>query len=201
MVVNLTILILGTLLAYLFGSLSGAVIICKLFGLPDPRTAGSNNPGATNVLRIGGKLPAFLTLLFDIAKGFVPVLAVKFFTDNPWVISAVLLAAILGHLYPVFFRFKGGKGVATLIGGLLALSPTLGAIFIFVWLGIFILTRLSSLSALTAVVTMPFWAYGFMDKRYVVVLALLAVVIVWKHQQNIKNLLAGTEKKSTFKRI
>ncbi len=190
----------GVIGAYLLGSISSAVLICKLFGLPDPRSAGSNNPGATNVLRLGGKLPAILTLMCDVAKGVIPVLAIKYFTANPWIISCTMLAAILGHLYPIFFGFKGGKGVATLIGAIAALSFYLGGIFIFVWIGVFSLTRLSSFSALVATISMPGFAYGFMDKRYMPALVLLAFIVVVKHRENIKRLLSGQETKSTFKK-
>lgn len=181
-------------LAYCLGSLSSAILVCRLFALPDPRVAGSKNPGATNVLRLGGRLPAFLTLLGDILKGFLPVLLIKLLTVNPFIISGVLLAAILGHLYPVFFQFKGGKGVATAIGALLALSPLLGAFFVITWLIVFALTRYSSLSAMLATLCMPFLAW-FLDKRYSPVLLLLAVIILWRHRENISRLLKGQEDK------
>lgn len=188
----------GIIGGYLLGSISSAILICKLFQLPDPRQTGSKNPGTTNVLRLGGKLPAALTLLCDAAKGFIPVALVKFGTSNPWIISAVFIAAVLGHLYPVFFGFKGGKGVATALGGLLGLSLSLGGIFIFMWIGVFALSGYSSLSALIAIVSMPFYAWGFLDERYEPMLVLLALIVVWKHRENIQNLLSGKEKKSTF---
>jgi len=193
------ILILGVTGAYLIGSISSAILICKVMRLPDPRTEGSGNPGATNVLRLGGKLAAAMVLLCDIAKGWLPVLAVKLFTNNPWIISAVLLAAVLGHIYPIFFQFKGGKGVATAVGGLLGLSLTLGSIFIFTWLGVFALTRYSSLSALIAISAVPFFAWGFLDQRYVVVLAILALMTIWRHRSNIQRLMSGKEGKFTSK--
>jgi glycerol-3-phosphate acyltransferase PlsY len=193
------ILILGVIGAYLIGSISSAILICKVMRLPDPRTQGSGNPGATNVLRLGGKIAAAFVLLSDIAKGWLPVFAVKFFTNNPWIISAVLLAAVLGHIYPIFFQFKGGKGVATAVGGLFGLSLTLGSIFIFTWLGIFILTRYSSLSALIAISAVPFFAWGFLDQRYVVVLAILALMTIWRHRSNIERLMSGKEGKFSSK--
>ena len=183
---------------YLIGSISSAVLICQLFGLPDPRKAGSYNPGATNVLRLGGKLPALLTLICDVAKGAIPVLAVKYVSTNPWIISSTMVAAILGHLYPIFFGFKGGKGVATLIGAITALSFYLGGIFIFVWIGVFALTRYSSFSALVATISMPGFAYGFMDVRYMPALVLLTLIVVIKHRENIERLLTGKETKSNF---
>jgi glycerol-3-phosphate acyltransferase PlsY len=199
-IIEVAVLIAGVVGGYLLGSISSAILICKLFRLPDPRLEGSKNPGATNVLRLGGKIPAALTLLCDIAKGAVPVLLIKLVTQNPWIISAVLLAAIVGHLYPLFFQFKGGKGVATALGGLLALSPSLGGIFIFIWIGVFALCRYSSLSALIAIVSMPFWAWGFLDKRYAPALAILAMIILIKHRENIQRLVTGKETKSSFKK-
>lgn len=189
------ILILGVIGAYLLGSISSAILVCKILRLPDPRLEGSKNPGATNVLRIGGKLPAVLVLIGDIAKGWLPVMLIKLLTVDPWIISAVLFAAIMGHIYPLFFQFKGGKGVATAVGGLLGLSFTLGGIFIFTWLGVFALTRYSSLSALIAISATPFFAWGFLDKRYVVVLAVIALMTIWRHRSNIQRLWSGKEGK------
>ncbi len=192
---DLLLALLATALAYLIGSVSSAVLVCRLFNLPDPREAGSKNPGATNVLRLGGRLPAALTLLGDILKGWLPVILVKLWTANPWIISSVLLAAILGHLYPLYFQFKGGKGVATAIGALLALSPFLGGAFVLIWLVIFVLFRYSSLSALIATLSMPVCGWWLIDKRYCVVLALLALIVVWRHRENVNRLLKGTEDK------
>lgn len=193
------ILILGVIGAYLIGSISSAILICKMLRLPDPRLEGSGNPGATNVLRLGGKKAAAMVLLCDIAKGWLPVFLIKFFTTNPWIVSAVLLAAVLGHIYPIFFQFKGGKGVATAVGGLFGLSLTLGSIFIFTWLGVFSLTRYSSLSALIAISAVPFFAWGFLDERYVFVLAVLALMTIWRHRSNIERLMSGTEGKFSSK--
>lgn len=194
-------LVVGVVGGYLLGSISSAILVCKVMGLPDPRIQGSKNPGATNVLRIGGRFPAALTLLGDVLKGVIPVLLLKWFNANPTIISLSILATVSGHIYPVFFAFKGGKGVATALGCFLALSPTLGGIFIFTWLGVFVLTQYSSLAALVALISMPFWAWGFLDKRYAIMLALLAGVIAWRHRDNISRLTKGQESKSTlFKR-
>lgn len=190
------IAVLGVVGAYLVGSISSAIVVCKIMRLPDPRTVGSGNPGATNVLRIGGKVPAALTLIGDILKGFLAVLVARLLTQNEYIISAVLLAVILGHIYPVFFKFKGGKGVATIIGGLGAFSPLLCGIYLLTWLAIFVPTRLSSLSALIATVTMPLWAWFLADRRAFPVLLFLAVFIVWRHRSNIRALCRGTEDKS-----
>jgi len=194
------ILIFGVIGAYLIGSISSAILICKMLRLPDPRQDGSGNPGATNVLRIGGKLPAAMVLLCDIIKGMLPVILIKLFSQDPWIQSAVLFAAVLGHIYPLFFQFKGGKGVATALGGLLGLSPTLGGIFIFTWLGVFSLTRYSSLSALVAISVVPLFAWGFLDKRYVIMLVALALLVLWRHQSNIVRLLNGQESKFSTKK-
>lgn len=190
--------IAGLIGAYLLGSISSAILICQVMGLPDPRTQGSGNPGATNVLRFGGKLPAALTLLGDILKGFLPVLIIRYFTTDYLLMSCVLFAALLGHVYPVFFKFKGGKAVATLIGGLAALSPLLCAIFLLTWLAVFAITRLSSLSALIATGTMPIWAWFYVDKRAFPILLVVVVFVFWRHRSNIRFLLEGKEDKSTF---
>lgn len=198
--IEMTILVCGVVGAYLLGSISSAILVCRILRLPDPRVEGSKNPGTTNVLRIGGRFAAALTLLGDAAKGAIPVLLVKIVTVNPWIISVTLFAAIMGHMYPLFFQFKGGKGIATIIGGLLALSPLLGGIFLFTWAMIFVLTRYSSLSAIVAIAMMPAWAWWFLDKRYMPGLTLLALIILWKHRENIKRLATGKETKSTFKK-
>lgn len=203
--IEIAILLGGVFGAYLVGSISSAILVCRLLGLPDPRTHGSHNPGTTNVLRLGGRFPAILTLLGDALKGWLPVFLVNtallhFKIPNPWILSAVLLAAVCGHLYPIFFQFKGGKGVATALGALLGLSLTLGGIFIFTWIGIFALSRYSSLSALIAIFSMPFWAWGIIDKRYALGLSILVVLIFWRHRENIARLFTGKESKFTTKR-
>lgn len=198
--VEMTILACGVIGAYLLGSISSAILVCHVLRLPDPRMEGSKNPGTTNVLRIGGRFAAILTLLGDASKGAIPVLLIKLVTENPWMISATLFAAIIGHMYPIFFQFKGGKGIATIIGGLLALSLLLGGFFLLTWVIIFIFTRYSSLSAIVAISTMPVVAWWFLDKRYMPGLILLAFIILWKHRENIKRLATGKETKSTFKK-
>jgi acyl phosphate:glycerol-3-phosphate acyltransferase len=190
--------VIGVIGAYLVGSVSSAILVCKMMGLPDPRTEGSHNPGTTNVLRIGGKLPAALTLVGDVLKGVLAVLVARLLTQNEYIISAVLLAVIMGHIYPIFFKFKGGKGVATMIGGLAAFSPLLCSIYLLTWGIVFAVTRLSSLSALTATITMPVGAWFLVDHRTFPVLLFLAVFIVWRHRSNIRALWTGNEKKSRF---
>lgn len=184
--------------AYLVGSLSFAVIISRAMGLSDPRTYGSGNPGATNVLRSGNKAAAILTLLFDALKGVVPVLLVQQFGAR-WGLgegtaALVGLAAFLGHLWPVFFRFEGGKGVATAAGVLLALNPWLGLATLATWLIIAVFFRYSSLASLVAAVFAPFyqlliWGTG----PEVAAIVVMSLLLVWRHSANIRKLIEGKE--------
>jgi glycerol-3-phosphate acyltransferase PlsY len=195
---ELTLPLIATLLGYLIGSISFAVVVSRLMGLDDPRAYGSGNPGATNVLRSGNKKAAILTLLMDALKGFVPVWLVVAFGE-PYGLgegSAALvgLAAFVGHLWPVFFGFKGGKGVATGAGLLLGLNPLLGLATLLSWVMVAYFTRYSSLAAIVAAVFAPFyqwliWGFG----PATMVCALLAVLLVWRHSGNIRKLLDGTE--------
>ena len=184
------------LFAYLLGSLSAAIIVCKLMGLPDPRSQGSKNPGTTNVLRIGGKKAAAITLLGDLLKGLIPVAIAKVFITEPWVLAAVAFAAILGHLFPVFFKFQGGKGVATSFGVLLGLAWPAALAALGVWLAITAMFRISSLSALVAALTAPFAMLWFSPHIEFFWLAVLtSLVLLWTHRSNLQNLLAGKESK------
>lgn len=187
---------IAVLLAYLIGSLSSAVLVCRMMNLPDPRTQGSNNPGATNVLRIGGKVPAIITLLGDVLKGVLPVLAAKLYGLPPLGLALVTLAAFTGHLFPIFFRFQGGKGVATLIGCLLALSLPTGLCWIATWLLVALITRYSSLAALTASLLAPLYIYYFTENViYAAILSMMTLILFIRHRQNIRKLLNGTESK------
>lgn len=187
---------IAVLLAYLIGSLSSAVIVCRVMSLPDPRTQGSNNPGATNVLRIGGKVPALITLLGDTLKGVIPVLAAKFYGLPPLGLALVTLAAFTGHLFPIFFRFQGGKGVATLIGCLLALSLPTGLCWLTTWMLVAFATRYSSLAALTASLLAPLYIYYFTENLiYAITLGVMTLILFIRHRQNIRKLLNGTENK------
>jgi glycerol-3-phosphate acyltransferase PlsY len=181
--------------AYLIGSISSAIIVCRLMGLPDPREQGSGNPGATNVMRIGGKKAAIITLLGDLVKGLLPVYAAKLYGVPVELLAATGLAAFMGHLYPVFFKFEGGKGVATSIGVLLGFSWLLGFAFIGTWLAVYKLGKISSLSALVASVLSPIYAWFiFGDVTFLVGASLMmTVLLVWRHQSNIQKLLAGAE--------
>jgi glycerol-3-phosphate acyltransferase PlsY len=186
---------IATLIAYLFGSISSAIITCKLLGLPDPRTQGSNNPGATNVLRIGGKKAAIITLIGDILKGVIPVLLAKWFGMSTLGLSLVTFAAFFGHLYPVFFRFQGGKGVATAFGCITALSWPVGVCLIVTWLDVAFMFRYSSLAALVTAITAPLFMHYFTNPSYTVMSVFMSAFLIFRHHQNIKNLLSGKENK------
>jgi glycerol-3-phosphate acyltransferase PlsY len=182
--------------AYLLGSISFAVITSKLFGLADPRTYGSGNPGATNVLRSGKKAAAALTLFGDAAKGWLAVfLAIQFGLADVQ-IALIALAVFLGHVFPVFLKFKGGKGVATALGVLLAFSGWLGLATLATWLLVALVFRLSSLSALVAAVGAPIYAVLLgLPREWVLASAIMSLLLVWRHKSNIQNLLAGKEAK------
>jgi len=182
-------------IAYIIGSISSAILICKLMRLPDPRTQGSSNPGATNVLRIGGKKPAIIVLLSDLLKGTFAVLIARAMGMSPNILAFTGLAAVLGHMYPVFFKFKGGKGVATAFGSLIGLSPLLAAIAALIWLSIAFLTRYSSLAALITFISVPFLSIVLNQPAYFSALAILACFILWRHRSNISRLWHKTESK------
>jgi len=184
--------------AYLLGSISFAVVISRAFGIADPRTYGSGNPGATNVLRSGKKSAAALTLLGDAAKGWLAVaLAMHFATPDDsgiLLIAMVFLSVFLGHLFPVFLKFKGGKGVATALGVLLALNGWLGLAALVTWLVIALVFRLSSLAALMAAVGAPIYAYVLgLPREWVLACFVMTLLLIWRHKSNIQNLLAGKE--------
>ena len=183
--------------AYLLGSVSFAVLMSRAFRLPDPRTYGSHNPGATNVLRSGKKAAAALTLLGDGAKGWLAVWLAQYFIPGDYtLVAAVALAVFLGHLFPIFLRFKGGKGVATALGVLLALNLWLGLAALATWLLVALVFRLSSLAALLAAVGAPIYAMLLiMPREYVLVSAVISLLLIWRHKNNIRNLLSGKESK------
>lgn len=189
---------IGAVTAYLIGSLSFAVIVSRLFGLADPRSYGSGNPGATNVLRSGNKAAAILTLVFDALKGYIPVvIALRMGLDEPTV-TAVGLGAFIGHLWPIFFKFEGGKGVATAAGVLLGFSPALGGLVLLVWLAMAVVFRYSSLAALTASLAAPIIQWQRQDWTFSVMTAgviVMSVLLIWRHEANIRKLLAGQESK------
>ena len=185
--------------AYLIGSISFGIIFSKLFGLPDPRTVGSGNIGATNIARSGKKLPAILTLLGDALKGWLPVWLALQSNMLMWVIASVGLAVFFGHLYPIYHKFKGGKGVATALGVMLAISAWLALAALVTWALVFAFTRYSSLSAIIAAALAPVFAWFLLPyKDYVLMVLVITVVLIWRHRTNIQKLLAGTE--SSFRK-
>ena len=185
--------------AYLIGSISFGIIFSKIFGLPDPRTVGSGNIGATNIARSGKKLPAILTLLGDALKGWLPVWLALQSNMLMWVVAAVGLAVFFGHLYPIYHKFKGGKGVATALGVMLAVLPMLGLACLLTWALVFAISRLSSLSAIVAAALSPIFAWLLLPyKNYVLMVLVMAVMLVWRHKSNIQKLMNGTE--SGFKK-
>ncbi len=190
----LTLLLL--VLAYLLGSVSSAIIVCRLMQLPDPRSEGSKNPGATNVLRLGGKKAAIITLLGDSLKGFIPVLIGHFFHLGVTELSLIAFFAFIGHLYPVFFGFQGGKGVATYIGALLALNVYIAAAWIALWFITAKVFKYSSLAALIASILTPFIFWFVTYNLFAsLIWAAMTTFLITRHHENIKKLLAGTEGK------
>ncbi|TDM09828.1 MAG: glycerol-3-phosphate acyltransferase [Ideonella sp. MAG2] len=190
--------LIAVLVAYAIGSLSFAVIVSRLMGLNDPRSYGSGNPGATNVLRSGNRKAAILTLVFDALKGYLPVLAALWLMPRfGWgeaTVAFVGLAAFLGHLWPVFFNFQGGKGVATAAGVLLAINPVLGAATLATWLIVAFFTRYSSLAAIVAALFAPFYQLLIWGPSLQVLpIAVMSLLLVWRHEANIRKLMAGTE--------
>ncbi len=181
-------------LAYLVGSISTAILISQLFQLPDPRGVGSNNPGATNILRVGGKKAAALTLLGDSIKGLIPVLLAIYLEQSSLVIGSVAVAVMLGHCFPIFFQFKGGKGVATFFGVIWAIEWPLGLFASLIWLTCTLTFKISSLSALiTTALTCGMSYFFFYD--YFVFISLISALLIIRHHRNIKNMWAGHETK------
>ena len=190
--ISLTILMIAV--AYLFGSLSSAVVISRAFGLPDPRTAGSKNPGATNVYRLGGRIPALLVLVMDILKGTIPVYGSYFLDIEPVLLGVIAIAACLGHIFPLYFGFEGGKAVATAFGAMLPIGLDLAGLLILCWIAVVFLTGYSSLGAILAVSLAPLFTY-WIKPLYTIPVAMLSLLIVLRHKDNIARLLAGNESK------
>ena len=190
--ISLTLLMIAV--AYLFGSLSSAVVISQLFGLPDPRTAGSKNPGATNVYRLGGRVPALLVLVMDILKGTIPVYGSYFLGIEPIMLGVIAIFACLGHIFPLYFGFKGGKAVATAFGAMLPIGLNLAGLLILSWVVVVFLTGYSSLGALIAVSLAPLFTF-LIKPLYTVPVAMLSLLIILRHKDNIARLLAGNESK------
>ncbi len=190
-----TIDILYIFCAYLIGSISSAIITCKLLSFPDPRSGGSNNPGATNVLRIAGKKAAAITLVGDMLKGYIPVQIAVLFSLNDSSIAFIAVAAFLGHLFPVFFGFKGGKGVATMLGICFGFSPWVGLATAATWLFVAKVIRISSLSALISMLLAPVYVWLFIPDNTSILVAcsIMTLILFWRHRSNIRNLISGKE--------
>ena len=183
--------------AYLIGSISSAIIVCKLMRLPDPRAHGSGNPGATNVLRVGGKKAAAITLFSDMLKGLLPVVVAKLLQVSDLALALTGFAAFVGHLLPLFFGFKGGKGVATMLGVMFGFHWAVGLATALSWLIMAKVFKISSLSALVASVLAPFYVLLIMgsNKPLIIATALMTLILFWRHRSNIQNLLSGKEGK------
>jgi glycerol-3-phosphate acyltransferase PlsY len=186
--------LLVVLAAYLAGSVSSAIIVCRLMGLADPRTQGSRNPGATNVLRIGGKKAAAITLFGDSLKGLLPMLIAHWVGAGPDLLAATGLAAFLGHLYPVFFGFRGGKGVATALGVQFGLDWAVGLTTSVIWLVVAKALKISSLSALISMALAPATVWFFTGQPLLLGMqGVISALLFWRHRSNIRNLLSGSE--------
>ena len=194
-------ILLSAIFSYLLGSISFAVIVSKSLNLQDPRSKGSKNPGATNILRLSGKLPAALTLIGDMAKGTVAVVATDAITQNPTAVATAMLSVFLGHLYPVFFGFKGGKGSATAIGAYIGVSVWLALGVAGVWVLAGFLTSYSSVASIVAALSAPLLVW-FMTQNIWIVIAtsIIFIFMVIRHRTNIQRLIAGTEDKIKFNR-
>ena len=181
--------------SYLLGSISSAIIICKICNLPDPRTKGSGNPGATNVLRIGGQKLAAFVLIFDGLKGAIPVILAHYFELNLFELTIILLSAFLGHVFPIYYGFKGGKGVATYLGGLIGLNFFVGLTFSIIWLIVAKVMKVSSIAALTATLLSPIYFYFITthDVRATMVIFLINLFIYFTHRENIRRIMNGEE--------
>jgi glycerol-3-phosphate acyltransferase PlsY len=182
------------LFAYLLGSLSSAILLSKLMGFADPRTDGSNNPGATNVLRIAGKKAAFFTLVGDCLKGLIPVLLAKWLVDDNFIVALTGFCAFFGHCFPLYFSFKGGKGVATSIAVSVGFNWIVGAIIIAIWLLFAKVFKISSLAAIISFISLPILIYWQQESIATTGLfALMSAILIWRHKSNIQRLLQGTE--------
>ncbi|EKE70236.1 glycerol-3-phosphate 1-O-acyltransferase PlsY [Gallaecimonas xiamenensis] len=191
--------VLMTLVAYLLGSVSSAVLVCRLVGLPDPRQHGSGNPGATNVLRLGGKGAAAAVMAGDVLKGTIPVWGSYFLGIDPIWLGVIAIAACLGHIFPIFFRFRGGKGVATAFGAMLPIGLILAGAQILTWMLLVALTRLSSLAAIITAALSPLYTW-FIKPAYVIPVAMLSALIIVRHKDNLRRLWNGTEPKVRFRK-
>lgn len=187
------------ILAYLLGSINSAILVSKLMGLTDPRKQGSGNPGTTNVLRGGGKKAAAIVLVGDVLKGVIPVVAGCLLGIHGLLLGLIGLAAIVGHMFPIFFKFKGGKGVATTLGVIFSLSLILGTIMLLIFLIIVAITRYVSLGSICAIAATPIIALLINHTGYFLPLMITAILVAWRHKENIYRLRDGVENKVSFR--
>ena len=193
--------ILLPLAAYLIGSVSAAIIVCRLMKLPDPRSTGSGNPGATNVLRVGGKTAAAITLAGDALKGFIPAIVATKLGAAPLIIGLTALAAVLGHLFPVFFQFKGGKGVATSFGAIFGIAWLAGLLTLTTWLAVSLIFRMSSVAALVSLLLVPLYIWITTKSMPLVICSIVIAVLVYiRHKANIARIIKGDEPRITGKK-
>ena len=197
---TITVLTLVLILtAYLAGSISSAVLVCRMRGLPDPRTEGSGNPGATNVLRIGGASSAAMVLLFDMLKGALPAYLAFRVGVDPVSLGLIAIAACVGHIFPIFFKFKGGKGVATAFGAMAPIGHDLALSLIVTWIVMVLISRYSSLAAIITALLAPAYTW-YLDDRFIIPVSMLSALIVIRHKDNISRLLKGEESKVSRKK-
>jgi len=189
--------VIVTISAYLLGSVSSAIIVCKMMGFGDPRDLGSHNPGTTNVLRIGGRKAALLTFTGDILKGILPVLVAKYLDFSVIWLSVVVIAAFLGHCLPIFFSFDGGKGIATAFGAVTTMNWQIGLILLLTWALIFFIFRISSLASISSALMLPGASWYLYQVSFLPMTA-LALLMIWRHHENIRKLLSGEE--DTFRK-
>lgn len=187
-------------IAYLLGSLPSAIIVSKIMKLPDPRTQGSKNPGTTNVLRLSGKLPAIMVLVGDVLKGLISVLLAMLLGVKGIFLGSIALAAVLGHIFPIFFKFRGGKGVATAFGALTALSPIVSVAIIITWALVLVISRYVSLASVCTAILTPLYILFLANSAYLPPIVIMVGLIVWRHADNIKRLYAGEENKFRFRK-
>lgn len=185
------------LFAYLLGSISSAILLCRLFKLPDPRLEGSHNPGATNVFRLGGKKIALLVFLFDTLKGMLPVWAGYYLGLSHFELGLVAIGACLGHIFPIFFQFKGGKGVATALGAMAPINWTVAPFALMCWLCVFLVSRYSSLSAVITALVLPFFVW-WVKPAFTFPVAMVCCLIIYRHHDNIQRLWRGQESRFSF---
>lgn len=187
--------ILFLVIAYLMGSVCCAIHVCKVMHLPDPRTQNSGNPGTANVLRIGGKRAAIITLLGDVLKGTLPVIAARLFHIEGFSLALIGFCAFIGHLYPVFYKFKGGKGVATAFGVLIALAPYASLLAAVTWFIFAVIWRYSSLAAILTAIIAPVYVGLYSPASYLAPTIVMMLLIIWRHRENLSRVLKGTERK------